>query len=90
LSWTHPFDSPIPTKGKPIVTLKQAADYIKRLPRSEHETPHWQAATEALIMAAEGRGPMMHAEIGMLRAINAGTEREFRQRRGVKAYKMVR
>jgi hypothetical protein len=37
----------------------------------------WQAATEALIMAAEGRGPLMHARIGMLRALNRHVERVF-------------
>jgi hypothetical protein len=35
----------------------------------------WQAAVEALIMAAEGRGPVLHARVGMLRAINHGRER---------------
>jgi hypothetical protein len=39
--------------------------------------PHWQAATEALIMAAEDRGPLMHARIGMLRALNRNVVREF-------------
>jgi hypothetical protein len=40
------------------------------LPKAEHESPEWQAAMEALIMAAEGRGPLMHARVGMLRALN--------------------
>ena len=30
----------------------------------------WQAAGEAVIMAAEDRGPLMHARIGTLRALN--------------------
>ena len=54
-----------------------AADYITRLPKAEHESPEWQAAMEALIMAAEGRGPLMHARVGMLRALNRHVEREF-------------
>jgi hypothetical protein len=33
---------------------------------------------EALIMAAEGRGPLLHARVGMLRAMNHGVERVFR------------
>jgi hypothetical protein len=37
----------------------------------------WQAAIEALIMAAEGRGPLMHARVGMLRALNRNVERVF-------------
>jgi hypothetical protein len=37
---------------------------------------HWQAAVDdALIMAAEGRGPLLHARVGMLRAMNHGVER---------------
>ena len=41
------------------------------------ETEHWQAAIEALIMAAEDRGPLLHARVGMLRAINRHVVREF-------------
>jgi hypothetical protein len=68
--------------------LKHAADYIRRLPKAEHETPHWQAATEALIMAAEDRGPILQAEIGMRRALNHNLPRpERRKRAGV--YKIV-
>jgi hypothetical protein len=42
------------------------------LPRSRQliTLTEWQAATEALIMAAEDRGPLMHARIGILRALN--------------------
>jgi hypothetical protein len=73
MSWSTPFESPIPLpKGKPLVTLKDAADYIKRLPKAEHDKPHWQLAVEVLILAAEDRGPLMHARIGMLQALNFG------------------
>ena len=34
-----------------------------------------------LIMAAEGRGPLMHARIGMLRALNRHVERVFNPER---------
>jgi hypothetical protein len=62
--WKCPFEDPIPLpRGRQLVTLKDAADYITRLPKAEHKTPEWQAATEALIMAAENRGPLMHARI---------------------------
>jgi hypothetical protein len=29
------------------------------------ELPHWQAAIGALILVAEGRGPLLHARVGM-------------------------
>jgi hypothetical protein len=35
------------------------------------------ADREALLMAAEDRGPLMHARIGMLRALNRHVVREF-------------
>jgi len=76
--WSRPFEDPIPLpRGRHLVTLKDAADYITRLVKAEHETAEWQAATEALIMAAEGRGPLMPARIGMLRALNRHVERVF-------------
>ena len=39
-----------------------------KLPKAEQNLEEWQTATEALLMAAEDRGPLMHARIGMLRA----------------------
>src|ERR1700694_3011090 len=57
MPWSRPFDDPIVLpKGKVIVTLKDAAAYIMALPKSEQQSPEWQAATEALLMAAEDRG----------------------------------
>ncbi len=71
--WKRPFEDPIALpSGSQIVTLEDAAVYIQRLPKAEHDLPHWQVATTALIMAAEGRGPVMMARIGMLQALNAG------------------
>jgi hypothetical protein len=45
------------------------ADYILKLPKAEQNLEERQAATEALIMAAENRGPLMHARIGVMRAL---------------------
>jgi hypothetical protein len=70
MPWSRPFDDPIqPPKGKAIVTLKDAAAYILKLPKAKQRSPGWQAAGDAVIMAAEDRGPLMHARIGMLRAL---------------------
>jgi hypothetical protein len=46
---------------KPFATLKDAAAYILKLPKSAQQSPEWQAAGEAVIMAAEDRGPLMHS-----------------------------
>jgi hypothetical protein len=51
-----PFDDPIPApKGKPLVTLSDAAAYVLALPKREAEAEHWQIAMEQLMDAAEGR-----------------------------------
>lgn len=78
MTWSRAFDDPIPLpKGRQIDTLEQAARYIQKLPKAEQDAPEWQAATEALILAAEDRGPVMHARIGMLRALNRDVVRAF-------------
>jgi hypothetical protein len=69
--WSSLFDDPIkPPKGRPIMTLKDAAAYIMRLPATQQQSPEWQAAGEALLMAAEDRGPLMHAHVGMMLALH--------------------
>jgi hypothetical protein len=71
--WKRTFHDPIPLpRGRQLVTLEDAAGYIMKLPKADQDLEEWQTATEALIMAAEDRGPLMHARIGMLRALNAG------------------
>jgi hypothetical protein len=65
------FDDPIPLpNGRQLVTLRDAADYITKLPKAEQQATEWQTAIRCLIGAAEGRDFLMHARIGMLRALN--------------------
>lgn len=71
MTWSRAFDDPIPfPSGKPLRTLREAASYIQALPKPEQHSPRWQAAVQCLIMAAEDRGPSLHARIAMLRALN--------------------
>jgi hypothetical protein len=55
--------------------------YIMNLSKAEQHLEEWQAATEALLMAAEDRGPLMHARIGVLRALNRNVERTLTDRK---------
>jgi hypothetical protein len=78
LAWSTPFEDPISLpRGRSLVTLKEAAEYITKLPEAEHSAPEWQAAMEALILVAENGGPTMLARIGIMRALNRGHVREF-------------
>ncbi len=76
--WMQPFDDPIALpRGRELVTLKDAADYILKLPKAKQQAPEWQTAGEILIKAAEGGDLLMHARIGTMRALNRYVERVF-------------
>jgi hypothetical protein len=64
-------------RGRRIVTLEDAGNYITKLPKAEHEATEWLAAMEALILVAELGGPTMFARIGIMRALNCGHVRAF-------------
>jgi hypothetical protein len=72
------FFDPIELPGrKPLVTLRDAAQYIIKLPKVERDVEEWQAAMQALMLVAEQHGPTMFARIGVMRAINRHIERVF-------------
>jgi hypothetical protein len=75
--WSRKFDEPIPLKGRQLVTLQDAGQYITKLPKAEHDAEEWQAAMEALLFVAESGGPTMFARIGIMRALNRHVERVF-------------
>lgn len=86
MSWSRRFDDPIPG----IATLRDAASHILKLPKAEREKPHWQTAGEVVLMAAEDRGPLMMAEIGMRQALNHGKPKPARERKRAKTYRVIR
>ena len=58
MPWSAPFEDPIPRpNGRSLVTLSDAANYIMKLPKSEHLAPEWQTAMEVLLLVAESGGP---------------------------------
>jgi hypothetical protein len=82
VSWEREFDQPVPLPGGPPArTLRDAASYIRKLPKSEHDTPEWRLAVQMLIEAAEDRGPMMFAKMGITRAVNRNVGRVFNSER---------
>jgi hypothetical protein len=77
MSWERPFDQPVPLpSGPPARTLRDAANYIKKLSETERDTPEWRLAIQMLIDAAEGSGPMLFAKMGIDRAVNRNVKRE--------------
>ncbi len=74
--WSREFDEPIDLpRGRQVVTLQDAGNYITKLPKAEHTAPEWQAAMEALILVATRGGPTMLARIGVMRALHRNEKR---------------
>ena len=74
--WSRPFDDPISLpRGRHLVTLKHAAEYTHKLPKTGQLLDEWQAAVEALLLVVELNSRTMMARIGVLRALNRQVER---------------
>jgi hypothetical protein len=68
--WYVHFREPILTpKGALLITLRDAGDYITRLPKAEHDTKAWQTAMHCLLQAADSGGPTDFARMGMMQAL---------------------
>ena len=93
MSWDQQFFDPIKLpSGRKLVTLRDAALYITKLPKAKHDADEWQAAMEALMLVAEHDGPTMFARIGMMRALNRHKPKAVSvpRRKRAKAYRLIR
>jgi len=43
------------SKGKPLATLRDAAQYITKLPKADHDASEWQTAMHRLIESGRQR-----------------------------------
>ena len=76
MSWDQEFFDPIILSNRrKLATLRDAAQYITKLPKAEHDAEEWRAAMEASLLAVEHGGPNMFARIGVMRALNRHVER---------------
>lgn len=92
--WDRPFFTPIDAgRGRVLVTLRDAGEYIDRLPKAKKRLAHWRAAAAALIPVTGCDGDRMLAEIGMRKAL-AGGQAEARpeprtRKKAAKRYRIV-
>jgi hypothetical protein len=78
MSWDTAFDEPVKLpNGKTARTLREAGQYISKLPKTEREHKTWQTAMHCLIEAAGGHGFISFARMGMLQAIHREEEDHF-------------
>jgi hypothetical protein len=58
--WSRSFDDPIPLPdGGELRTLRDAGNFLAKLPKKDHDAPAWRAAIEALMLVAEHGGDTM-------------------------------
>jgi hypothetical protein len=77
MSWSRESDEPIHLlDGRELRTLLDAGLYIEALPNKTQDRSEWQTATKMLLFAAEEGGPVMFANIALLKALNAGKPKE--------------
>ena len=92
VGWDQRFFDPIHLpSGRKLVTLRDGALHITKLPKAEHHAEEWQAAMQALMLVAEHDGPTMIARIGMMRTLNHGKSapKIAPHRKRAKAYRIV-
>ena len=91
MSWDQQFFDPVELPGgRKLITLRDAAQYITKLPKAEHDAKEWQDAMQALLLVAENDGPTMFARIGMMRALHRHEPKAAPRRKRAKAYRIVR
>jgi hypothetical protein len=79
VSWSLRFAEPIVlADGAKLATLRDAIAHLgKAIPKSDHDMPAVLTAAEMLTNAAEQRGPVEFARIGILQALNRHAVRTF-------------
>jgi hypothetical protein len=77
-------------RGRRLTTLHDAATFITKLPKCEHDAPEWQDAIEALMLVIEKNGPTMLARIGVVRALNRDKAGKKPRRKAAQRYRIVR
>jgi hypothetical protein len=93
VSWDQSFFDPIELpNGRKLITLRDAALYITKLPKAEQQTAEWQTAAEVLMLIGERNGDPMMAHIAMMRALHRDRPRAAPtpRRKRAKAYRIVR
>jgi hypothetical protein len=93
MSWDQQFFDPIMLpSGRKLVTLRDAAQYIVKLPKAEQQATEWQTAVEMLMMVGEGGGDPMFPYIAMMKALrrHQPIAASAPRRKRAKAYRIIR
>jgi hypothetical protein len=95
LSWDQAFFDAIILPGrKPLLTLRDAAQYITKLSKAERELPKWETAIEWLMLVGEHGGDPMVPRIAMMKALRRHKPKaeaaSAPRRKRAKTYRIIR
>jgi len=81
-----------PPGRKPLVTLRDAAHDVMKLPKAEQQATPWQTAAEVLMLIGEHGGDPMIAHIAMMQAPRRHQPKSAPapRRKLAKAYRVIR
>jgi hypothetical protein len=78
MAWSDRFEEPLVCPdGTNLVTLRQAARFILKLPQAEHGAREWRTVMRLLIEAADHGGPITLARAAMMKAIYRDELKDF-------------
>ena len=61
MPWSTAFEDPIVLPdGRQLLTLKDAADYVTKLPKEQSDLAQWQIAIQALMVCSRGGDLRQH------------------------------
>jgi hypothetical protein len=80
---------PVPHRGE-LRALRDAGNFIDKLPKREHEAPAWDATIDAFMLVAEHGGDTHVARIGIMRALYPGDATPRPRKKVAKKYRIVR
>jgi hypothetical protein len=71
MPWSTRFPDPVVLPGGGSAhTLREAGEFITRLPSDVQAEARWQTAMHVLIQAADHEGPLIFAQWGMTKALS--------------------
>jgi hypothetical protein len=66
--WSRAFHDPVPLPdGGELRTLRDAGNFIAKLPKAEHDAPEWETAIRALMLVVEHGGDTLLPRIAIMR-----------------------
>jgi hypothetical protein len=76
--------------GRKLRTIREAANYVTRLPKAEQQATQWQTAAELLMLIGRHGGDPMMPRIAIMKALHRHQPRSAPRRKRAKNFRIIR